>query len=665
MKKIIFFLMFFLVIGSVTATSKEKIYVGDKIPGMYIRKIDSTGKVTNKQGGFLRRVSDDTFVYCLEPFVSLIDGYEYEEYADEYLSHLNISEDVWEDIVLVAYFGYMYADHTEDYWYYITQMMIWRLVDEKGQFYFTDSLGGNIDEKRYQEEIQEIESLVALHKTLPDIADVIVSYGDELIIEDKNGVLSNYELVRESDLVKLDGNNIIIRGNSLGTHKIDLVRKSKNYATSPLVYIDSKSQKVMAVGNAIDREFSFNITVSGGKIVINKKNSETQEALNIPGIKFLLYDSNNNLIATSYTDEFGKAIFDNLKIGTYYIKEDGEQIIPGFSINEELVEIEIKDRETIDVDFFNDEVLGKIKIIKYQEIFADEIKLELAAGIEFGLYDMDNNLIATSFTNDDGEIIFNNLRVGKYKIKELSKNADYIDNDHFIEIEVKLTMDNNGSEEIVRIDNKLKKGTIEIIKYKELIDKEIVLAKDVEIGLFDKNKNLIKVGKTDSEGKVIFDNIPIGNYYVRELSTFVEYRHDEKYYKVQVKEDMAEKIEIVNYLKKGNLIINKIGDDLLPLEGTEFSVYTLSGELYHSGITNSEGMIEIEDLPLGNYYLQETKASEGYQILKDKIYFNILEDKEEITIKVTNEKISIKIPDTGIYFEEIILFIRKKSLKLI
>ena len=373
MKKIIFFLMFFLVIGSVTATSKEKIYVGDKIPGMYIRKIDSTGKVTNKQGGFLRRVSDDTFVYCLEPFVSLIDGYEYEEYADEYLSHLNISEDVWEDIVLVAYFGYMYADHTEDYWYYITQMMIWRLVDEKGQFYFTDSLGGNIDEKRYQEEIQEIESLVALHKTLPDIVDVTISYGEELIIEDKNGVLSNYELVKESNLVKLDGNNIIIQGNSLGTHKIDLVRKSENYATSPLVYIDSKSQKVMAVGNAIDREFSFNITVSGGKIVINKRNAETQEALNIPGIKFLLYDSNNTLIASGYTDEFGKAMFDNLKIGTYYIKEDDEQIIPGFSINEELVEIEIKDRETIDVDFFNDEVLGKIKIINPDENGEGEI----------------------------------------------------------------------------------------------------------------------------------------------------------------------------------------------------------------------------------------------------------------------------------------------------
>ena len=73
MKKIIFFLSSFLLIISTVCASTQRIYVGEKIPEMYIRKIDESGKVTNKQGGFLRRVSDNTCVYCLEAVIALID----------------------------------------------------------------------------------------------------------------------------------------------------------------------------------------------------------------------------------------------------------------------------------------------------------------------------------------------------------------------------------------------------------------------------------------------------------------------------------------------------------------------------------------------------------------------------------------------------------------
>ena len=64
MKKVIFFLISFLLATNVVSASSERIYAGDKIPGMFIRKIDESGKITNKQGGFLRRVSDNAFVYC-------------------------------------------------------------------------------------------------------------------------------------------------------------------------------------------------------------------------------------------------------------------------------------------------------------------------------------------------------------------------------------------------------------------------------------------------------------------------------------------------------------------------------------------------------------------------------------------------------------------------
>ena len=112
------------------------------------------------------------------------------------------------------------------------------------------------------------------------------------------------------------------------------------------------------------------------------------------------------------------------------------------------------------------------------------------------------------------------------------------------------------------------------------------------------------------------------------------------------------------------MIINKIGDDNAHLEGVEFNIYNHDDELVFSGSTNSKGILEVNDLLLGSYYIVETKASFGYQILNDKIYFNIVEDNEVINVSITNERIRVKVPDTGMYLEEIILFIDKKRLKL-
>ena len=100
------------------------------------------------------------------------------------------------------------------------------------------------------------------------------------------------------------------------------------------------------------------------------------------------------------------------------------------------------------------------------------------------------------------------------------------------------------------------------------------------------------------------------------------------------------------------------------MEGTGFNIFNEDGALVFSGLTNNLGVLEVLELPLGSYYIKESVASPGYQVLNDKIYFNILESSEVITVNITNKKISIKVPDTGMYLEEIILFVDKKRFKL-
>ena len=109
-----------------------------------------------------------------------------------------------------------------------------------------------------------------------------------------------------------------------------------------LVYIDSESQKAMAVGNIPDQEIKININIIPCQITVFKKDYDTLENLNIAGIKFLLYDEEHNLVSTTETNADGMAIFNNLKVGKYYLKEDNTQVITGYMINDEYLDIFFK-----------------------------------------------------------------------------------------------------------------------------------------------------------------------------------------------------------------------------------------------------------------------------------------------------------------------------------
>ena len=45
-----------------------------------------------------------------------------------------------ERISLLAYYGYGYEGHSDQKWYAITQVMIWRTTNPESDIYFTDTL---------------------------------------------------------------------------------------------------------------------------------------------------------------------------------------------------------------------------------------------------------------------------------------------------------------------------------------------------------------------------------------------------------------------------------------------------------------------------------------------------------------------------------------------
>lgn len=73
------------------------------------------------------------------------------------------------------------------------------------------------------------------------------------------------------------------------------------------------------------------------------------------------------------------------------------------------------------------------------------------------------------------------------------------------------------------------------------------------------------------------------------------------------------------------------------LSGVEFTVYDENQNFVTSGTTDADGMLRIEELPLGSYYYRETKAKDGY--VADDTYhpFDLTYNGQIVSVAVRNK----------------------------
>lgn len=252
------------------------------------------------------------------------------------------------------------------------------------------------------------------------------------------------------------------------------------------------------------KEAKLIVNLNTGELQIQKMNEETKEP--IAGVTFELFNEKGESVGIATTDEKGMIFFENLYPGNYYVREiaTGEGLI----LNPEKIPITIEYDKVTTKTITNGYKKGSLKVIKTDEETANPIE-----GVRFELLDIDGNIIQTGTTDEQGEIFFEDLVVGKYLLKEKKSNEDYIVKIEAVNVEIEYNQTT-----IQEIKNEKKKGSLQIHK----VDKENheIPLSDVTFELYSKElEEVIGTYITDKDGKIYVENLRIGEYELREITT--------------------------------------------------------------------------------------------------------------------------------------------------
>lgn len=285
-----------------------------------------------------------------------------------------------------------------------------------------------------------------------------------------------------------------------------------------------------------------------------------------------------------------------------------------------------------------------------------------------------DELVATLKTNTKGTAISKQLYLGKYRVVEKTAPNGFVLNRTINHIELTYSGQNEKvTNTSTSFTNDRQKVVIDLTKILEQDEKFNIGNNDeilnVSFGLYADEDlkaangsvipkdGLLEIITCDEKGKATFTtDLPIGSYYVKEISTDNHYILSEKKYPVvfeyagqdtatvhiSVNDGEPIENEIIYGTIQGLKIDRETGENItgalfgmFKAEEKELSEKTaiLTAE------SNEEGIFTFENVPYGEYIVCELKPATGYLPNVESYPVTISENKEVVEITVLNEKI--------------------------
>lgn len=287
------------------------------------------------------------------------------------------------------------------------------------------------------------------------------------------------------------------------------------------------------------------------------------------------------------------------------------------------------------------------------------------------------NIIDFNIINEDKNIKLLKLADTKYKICVPVEN---VDNYYNVELDFNL----NAKENIVLFGKTTLEGYQNVaITLKDSFESNI--KKSIMFEEFETN---IKIIKRDKDTNIPIDGVKykiedengtfLGEYItnengeinlklfntndlkikVKEIESLNNYKIDTNVYEYLVKPNSSLNIELYNEKKKGYIeIIKKTKSynkwtklpENYPLEDVCFNILDEEFNVVDSLKTNEYGYAISKKLPIGKYYIKETKTNDYYEIKSELIEIEILSDEDKVNVQILNDNVFIeeKLPVTG------------------
>ena len=285
-----------------------------------------------------------------------------------------------------------------------------------------------------------------------------------------------------------------------------------------------------------------------------------------------------------------------------------------------------------------------------------------------------DELVATLKTNTKGTATSKQIHLGKYRVVEKTAPYGFVLNKTVNHIELTYSGQNEKvTNTSTSFTNDRQKVVIDLTKILEQDEKFNIGNNDeilnVSFGLYaDEDlkasngtvipeNGLIEIVTCDEKGKATFKtDLPIGKYYVKEISTDNHYILSDKKYPVVFEYAGQDTASVHISVNDGEPIINsiiygtikglkidretgeKITGALFGLFSNNETEFTEETAIM-TAESNEDGIFTFEDVPYGEYIIRELKPAEGYLPNEENYAVTIFDNKEIIEITVENDKI--------------------------
>ena len=400
------------------------------------------------------------------------------------------------------------------------------------------------------------------------------------------------------------------------------------------------------------------------------------------GNRQLIY-AKDALVTTVTTGEDGKAVAENLPLGSYYVVE--KTAPEGFVLNHDRSEVAFvyanQDTPVIEQEVTVGDDRQKVAIQVEKQ---DAENGATVAGAVFGIYNKEDikadgkvivkadTLLQEMTSDNDGLAVCTlDLPLGQYYVKELKAPAGFVSSDEVLNLDASYQGQDVKTVKLKTV-KKNQPTTVEVTKSDVTTGVELDGAK---LTVLDKEGNVVDQWISVKDQPHVIKRLTVGEEYTlrEEMAPYGYLKATDVKFTL---EDTAEiqKVEMKDEVPTGLLIINKNGEflDKVTLldnvKGTvehlfeyvtgsltdvTFDVFAAEDIKAADGVsedyfkadekvgtitTDSNGIAQMGDLPAGKYYVKEVKTAHGYVLDGEPRYVDLSYRDQNTPVITYDEK---------------------------